>query len=433
MSKTALRHVRIFDGTGKAAVEDGLLIYETTPQQVRGQILYAGPADAGKEMLRSCDTQADLNGYTVMPGLINCHVHLDLSFPFPAHKVDPFGPAYRALIAYRRLAEVLMSGVTTVRSTGAADYTDVAVRDAVQKNLLFGSRMVASGEIVIAHGGHGYNEPGACECSGPAEFAKGTRAQLMHGVDLIKICMTGGLASPHEGVGDKQMTDAEIDAVVTVAHGSGKPVAAHLSNDLAIRAAVKYGVDSVEHGYFMSRETAALLREKGTYYVPTIAVSHAAEYLIERGSPAYQVRKQAEAEKRHRQALVDAIAERVIIGVGTDLLPNDPLEGTTATIREIECLVESGMTPAQALEAATSVSALICGVAEETGTLAPGMDADFIAVQGKPDQTISDLRRIDMVAKGGRRAFSRVPGFEAPGFNVVAPGYPLGGATTLKW
>ena len=435
MSLTGLTHARIFDGTGIRTLEDGALLFETKPDQVRGTIRHVGAmADpAIQAALRTCDTLADLRGYTLMPGLFNCHVHLGLTFPFLPYRADPDGPAYRTLVEYRRLAEALMSGVTTVRSTGCSDHIDVALKRAVEKNLLFGSRVVACGDVLIAHGGHGFNQICSLECSGVAEFARGTRMQLMHGVDLIKICMTGGLASPHEGVNDKQMTDAEIAAVVEVAHGSGKRVAAHLSNDNAIRAAVTLGVDCVEHGYSMSRETARLLKEKGAFYVPTIAVSNAAQYLIDHGSPAYQVRKQAEAEQRHRQALRDAIEEGVTIGVGTDLLPNDPLDGTTATIREVESFVESGMTPARALAAATSVSARICGVEAETGTLAPGLDADLIAVFGKPDVTIADLRRIDLVAKGGRLAYSRVPGFQAPGFNVVAPGYPLDGATMISW
>lgn len=433
MGKTCLIHARIFDGTGKAAIEDGVLAFETKPEQPQGTLSFVGPYAQAQSVLAEAGEVRDLTGYTLMPGLFNCHVHLSLAFPFLPYKVDLYGPAYRALIEYRRLAEALMSGVTTVRSTGCTDYTDVALKKAVEKNLLFGSRVVSCGDVIIAHAGHGYNQTGSCECSGPAEFMKGTRTQLAHGVDLVKICMTGGLASPFEGVDDKQMTDEEIAAVVAVAHGSGKYVAAHLSNDAAIRAAIQMGVDSVEHGYFMSRDTAKLMAEKGTFYVPTIAVSNAAEYLINHGSPEYQVRKQAEAEEKHKQALRYAVEEGVTIGVGTDLLPNDPLGGTTATIREVECLVDAGMTPAQALRAATSVSAHICDVDRVTGTLEAGKQGDFIAVKGKPDVTISDLRNIELVAKGNRLAYSKVPGYEAPGFNVVAPGYPLDGASMIDW
>ena len=435
MSKISLVHARIFDGTQRPTIEDGLLSYEIVPETPQGVLSYVGSCatpEAQAEIAAS-DTVADLSGYTLLPGLFNCHVHLDLFHPFLDWPVDNFGPAYRALMMYRRLAETLMSGVTTIRNIGGADFVDVALRKAVDKNMLFGSRVIACGEVIIAHGGHGWNQYGSCECSGPAEFAKGVRRQIAQGVDFIKICMTGGLASPTEGVGDLQMTDAEIASVVEVAHGSSKRVAAHLSNDHAIRAAVRNGVDCVEHGYFLTRETAKMMKDAGTFYVPTIAVSHAGEYLMAHGSPEYQVRKQAEAQEKHKQALRWAVEEGLTIGVGTDLLPNDPLEGTTATIRETECLVESGMTPAEALRAATSVSARICGVEAITGTLAKGMQGDFIAVPGKPDEDITALRRIDLVAKGSRLAFSRVKGFEAPGFNVVAPGYELDGATMIKW
>ena len=432
---TAMVRGRIVDGLGNPAIEDGILVYETCEEQPQARLLFVGEAadSAARRLLKTADTVADLSGYTLMPGLLNCHVHLSLSFPFLPYKIDPYGPAYRALIEYRRLAECLMSGVTTVRSTGCTDYTDIALRTAVEKNMLFGSRVVACGEVVIAHGGHGFNMTGSCECSGPAEFRRGARAQLARGADYVKICMTGGLASPFEGVDDQQMADDEIRAVVEVCHGSGKRVAAHLSHDRAIRGAVNAGVDCVEHGYFLTRETAGLMAERGTFYVPTIVVSNAAEYLRAHGSPEYQLRKQEEAQERHHQALRNAIDAGVTIGVGTDLLPNDPLDGTTATVREIECLVAAGLTPLRALAAATSVSARICGVDAVTGRLASGWQADFIAVCGKPDQRISDLRRVDLVAKGGRLAYSRVPGFAAPGFNVVAPGYALDGATMVDW
>ncbi|MDR2504663.1 MAG: amidohydrolase family protein [Oscillospiraceae bacterium] len=436
MSRICYKNARIFIGNDSAAVEDGVLIFETLPDKPRGKVVYAGAADDPKAagLAESCYKEYELRGYTIMPGLINCHVHLSLSFPFLPYKADPYeGTPYRTLVEYRRLAEALMSGVTTVRSTGCADYIDVALRRAVERNLLFGSRVVACGDVVIAHAGHGFNQFGSCECSGAAEFRRGARAQLAHGADFIKICMTGGLAGPTEGVGDIQMTDDEIEAVVAVAHGSGKIVAAHLSNDASIKAAIRCGVDCVEHGYFMSRETAQRMAAEGRFYVPTIAVSNCGEYLIKHGSPEYHVRKQAEAEARHKQALRNAVEEGVIIGVGTDLLPNDPLGGTTATIREVECLVDAGMTPRQALCAATSVSARILGIDGETGTLAEGMDADFIAVRGKPDVSITELRNIDLVAKGGRLAFSNVAGHEAPGFNVTAPGFALDGASMLRW
>ena len=149
-----------------------------------------------------------------------------------------------------------------------------------------------------------------------------------------------------------QMTDDEVKAVVDVAHRAGKKCFAHLSNDKAIRQSVLLGVDSVEHGYTLSKETAELMAEHGTYYVPTISVSNSDDYLIAHGCPKHQVEKGREAARTHRQGVTFAKEAGVKICVGTDLLPSDPVDGTNATVREVELLVECGLTPMEAIKAA---------------------------------------------------------------------------------
>lgn len=229
------------------------------------------------------------------------------------------------------------------------------------------------------------------------------------------------------------MTDEEIEAVVDVAHGAGRRVAAHLGGDKPIQEFVKLGGDSVEHAYHMEEETAWLMKEKGTFLVPTLSVTNCHDYLVGHGSPEFQVRKLDETGEAHSQSIGNAIRAGVTICVGTDLLPSDPIAGTNATVREMELLVKAGLTPMQAIKAATSNSAKLTDTIGFTGTLEAGKEGDFIAVKGKPDQNISDIRNLELVAKGCRLVRSDVPGLKLRRYSTVAPGMDLGGGTYLKW
>ena len=245
--------VRIVDGTGAPAVENGLLVYVSTAEESEEQhgIVYVGKMD--EEVLAQAtdkDRVIDLkNEYTLTPGLVNTHVHLDLQMPGAGFRLDPLGPAFRALKAYRRAAEALECGVTTLRNVGGGDFFDVAIRKAVDLGMLNGPRVITCGWTLMAHGGHGSEDYGAIECTGPVEFTKEARRLLAKGVDWIKVGMTGGLEGAHEGLCDRQVTNEEIAAVIWPAHAAGKKVCAHLSDDATIRDAVMAGLDSVEHGY----------------------------------------------------------------------------------------------------------------------------------------------------------------------------------------
>lgn len=447
MFRTFLTNARIIDGTGRKAIENGLLIMRHVKKKYDNSIEHTGNGDQKDSIeyvgtmedydiesnIGEADTVMDLEGYTILPGLINTHVHLDLNMPYKAIKVDDYGPSYRSLVAYRRAAEALMCGVTTVRCVGMGDGTDYAVKKSIEKGMLLGSRVIAAGPMLIAHGGHGYNNVSSKECSGVSEFRKAARTELKNGADLIKIGLTGGLASPNEGIQDKQMSDDEITAVVEVAHGAGKKVAAHLGGDKAIQDAIRLGVDSVEHAYFMSEETSQVMAERGTFLVPTLSVSNAYEYLSAHGSPAYQLEKQVIAEKAHKKSISDAIKAGVKICCGTDLLPSDPIDGTNATIREVELLTESGMTPLQAIKAATYNSAELCDVLDKTGTLETGKEGDIIICKGSPDKNIKDLRNIELVAKGCRLVFSKIPAMIANRFHVLDNRTKVEGGTFMKW
>lgn len=422
------RNARLIDGTGRAAEEQAALVTE------QSKIVYAGPERDIPAGLAAGTETFDLGGRTLLPGLFNCHVHLALRFPFSSYVVDEYHtPAYRAMVCYRRAAEALCCGVTTIRGVGDCDWSDLAVRDAIDKNMVMGSRIVASGPIIIAHGGHGANGWGSIQCSGPYEFTRAARSVLFQGADLIKICITGGMNGEHEGAADTQMTAEEIRAVTSVAANAGKIVAAHLGHDAAIRLAVENGVLSVEHAYIMNEETAALMAEKGAWLVPTLAVSNALDYLEAHHNPRYHIEKIRQIGQAHKKSAQNAVRAGVKLCVGTDLLPSDPIDGTNATVREVELLTEAGLSNLEAIRAATANSAELCGVSDITGTLASGKQADFIAVDGRPDEDISDLRRLALVVKGGTPVRSSVPGLAVTGFPLLPFGQLPQGASFIDW
>lgn len=440
MRKTYLIHGRIVDGVHDAAIEDGILVFKTDLQAQQGgnrdELLFVGsmadypgfPAEVTK-----ADNVVDMTGYTLTPGLYNVHAHLGLTMPYLPYRFDVPGVPYRSLLMLRRACEALDCGITTIRSAGGPDDIDYAIRDAVENEMIFASRVVPCGALNIAVGGHAWNNYISTMYNGADEFRAAARAEIAKGAQFVKIGLTGGAASAHEGMADKQMTDEEIAAVVEVAHAAGKRVAAHLGGDKPIQEFVKLGGDSVEHAYHMEMETAQLMKEKGAFLVATLSVTNCHDYLVGHGSPEFQVRKLDETGEAHSASIGNAIRAGVTICVGTDLLPSDPIDGTNATVREMELLVKAGLTPMEAIKAATSNPARLTDTIGFTGTLEAGKCGDFIAVKGKPDQNISDMRNLSLVAKGCRLVWSTVPGMTLRRYSPVAPGMDVGGGTYIKW
>lgn len=435
---TVIRNLRMFNGTGEPAIENAVLAFCVGDVVSDDRLVYCGPADGYDSGITSDGTVFELDlsdgTYTVLPGLINTHVHLSLELPYLPYYVDKFGDAYRAMVTYRRACEALLCGVTTLRGVGNADTSEIAVRNAINKGMLGGPRIISCGSALCPHAGHGYTTPRNVECSGPDEFIRGLRGQLAQGVDQIKLMYTGGLSGAYEGTMDIQMTEAEVKACIEVAHNNSKKITAHLSNDRAIAQAVRLGLDSVEHAYTLSDETCRMMAEKGTFLTPTLVVSHCDEYLMKHGSPVWQLQKQKAAAQEHIRSCRRAVQAGVTICTGTDLLPSDPIDGTTPTIREAELLVEDvGMTPSQALKAATYNGADLCGVLKETGTLEPGKLGDFIIVEGKPDENIRDLRNVRLISKGCRLVKSTLPALVRQNFNPMMAGVPCDGGTFRIW
>lgn len=430
MAKTFLKNCRLIDGTAAPAVEDALVVYDDQT----GLIGYAGPAaspDAPGSVTGDC--VVDCMGYTVMPGLFNVHAHMNLVMPFLPYRVDQYPAGYCALMVYRRAVEAMQCGVTSVRCVADRHFADIAVRNAINKKMLWGPNLICCGNMLIAHNGHSNHNPHSVECSGEAEFLREARNMLHNGADFLKICLTGGFSGSSEGFADKQMTDGEVRAVVEVAHMAGKKVAVHIGGDKPIQDAIRLGVDSIEHAYIMSDETADMLKKEDRWLVPTLSVTRSFDYLLAHGAPDYQVNKARAAAHVHLESIQRAIARDIKMAVGTDLLPSDPINGTNATVYEIEMLTEAGMTPLKAINAATGNAALLCGIDNLTGTLKAGKLADIIVVEGKPDQDIHTLRNLKMVSKSGSTVWNKISGYESQVLQAVPPTTECGGGTFKKW
>jgi imidazolonepropionase-like amidohydrolase len=345
----------------------------------------------------------DLGGAHVLPGLFNMHVHLGLILPGVAgDSMQNETEAALALRMAQHAREALLSGVTTVRLTGERQHADFALKSSIARGETVGPRIFTAGMACIATGGHGHTRAGTIEADGPDGFRRVVREQLKAGADLIKICISGGIAGEHEAIRDAQLSKDEMRAVIETAHGSGKKVTAHAGPAGAIRDAIACGLDCVEHGYFLTDEVIQLMVDHNVWLVPTIAVSRCEEFYAKIGAPEWMVRKALAAGELHWAALETAIRSGVNIALGTDMLPAEPFDGTTSTMRELEFYVAAGMTPLNALRSATIKPAEWLEVSDTLGTLEQGKRADIIAVDGDPTQNISHMRNLRFVMQDGR-------------------------------
>jgi imidazolonepropionase-like amidohydrolase len=363
------------------------------------RIVAAGP----RREVANGGAQLDLGGAHVLPGLVNCHVHFGLVLPgAEGERLRGESEAALALRMAANAARTLEAGVTTVRLVGERPWVDLALRASIASGETLGPRVLTAGPLLVSVGGHGWELPGSLEASGADGFRLAVRDVLKHGADWVKISISGGIAGENEAIADAQMTPDEIRAVVETAHSRGRRVAAHAGPAAGIATAVELGVDCVEHGYFLTDEVTRLMAERGTWLVPTINVSRAVAFFEKIGAPAWMVEKALAAGELHWAALQSAIAGGVRIALGTDMLPHEPFDGTTVTVRELEFLHEAGMPALDALQAATVRAAELLGLADEIGAVEPGKVADLIAVGGNPIEDLSSLRDLRAVVARGR-------------------------------
>ena len=346
----------------------------------------------------------DVDGAWLIPGLMNMHVHFGLKLPGKmAVELANETEGELTLRMAQSARESLHAGVTTVRIPGDDKHGDLALHKAIQNGQAHGPRIFSAGEALIITGGHG-SEHGIEYNDGPYELMKAARSQISAGASWIKILISGGISTDGGDITKALMTPEEINAVIDAAHRFGAKVAAHSGSPQATSIAVDAGIDSIEHGYFLDRPTLRKMKKAGTWLVPTIVVSQpaTAPFFEKIGSPQWYLDRRDSVGKEHWKALQIAIDEGVDIALGTDQLPSEPNDGTTATAREAQYYVEAGMTPLQALRAATIQPARMLDADDEIGSLKVGKYADIVAVGGDPSDDIKALRDIRLVMKGGQ-------------------------------
>ena len=345
----------------------------------------------------------DATGHWLVPGLMNMHVHL--GYLMPGKQKAELAKETEGELTLRMAAnarKVLRAGITTIRIPSDQRHGDLALKKAIAKGQAIGPRIFSAGEPLAITGGHG-SEKGQTFYDGPYELTKAARKQISLGASWVKILISGGIATNGGDISVALMTPEEINAVVDVAHRFGAKVAAHSGSPAATNIAIDAGIDSIEHGYFLDRKTIRKMKKHGTWLVPTILVSQPAivPFYKKIGVPEWYMKRQKSVGIAHWKALQMAIEEKVNIALGTDQLPSAPTDGATATVREAEYYVEAGMSPLQALRAATIEPAKMLGVDDNSGSLEVGKYADILIIANNPAKDISALRNIKLVMKGG--------------------------------
>jgi imidazolonepropionase-like amidohydrolase len=346
--------------------------------------------------------EIDLRKATVLPGFIDCHVHLTSARGGLGIVSAPRAALYGA--ANARLT--LLAGFTSVRNVGADGYADMALRDAINDGDVIGPRMQASGPIISITGGHGdistfpfdWHISGEGVADGvPGVMAK-VREEIKYGADVIKFAASGGVFSKGDNPQNEAFSPEEMQALIAEAHREGRKVATHAHATIAIKDAVRAGVDSIEHGIFLDEEGIQLMKQHGTYLVPTsYALYWFADNVKSLNMPPYVVEKAAVIIPAAKVSMAKAFREGVKVALGTDagVLPHGMNGG------EFWAMVELGMTPVQALQAGTVNAADLMGWSDKIGAIEAGHFADIVAVSGDPLTDIKQLQHVKFVMKGG--------------------------------
>ncbi len=392
-STQSFRAARIFVDS-RELIQDGALVV------VDGRISWVGP-HAGAPLVGE---RIDLGNRTLLPGLIDAHVHVvwgdDVE---PHHRVSEEGPILTSLRAAARLSMYLRAGVTTIRDLGSTAGVAVPLASAVEQGVIAGPHLLAAGRAITMTGGHGWMI--GREADGADAVRSAVRSEIHSGATCIKVMASGGVYGSREEIGQTQLRVDELRAAVEEAHSAGLRVAAHAYSSQAIRNAVEAGVDTIEHGSFLDGQAADAMRENGVYLVNTLSVTREiAERGDRLGAADWFTRKAAIVAETGKHAFQLAREAGLLIAAGTDA--GGAFQPHGCMPRELALMVEYGATAEETLAYATEGSARALGIESDRGTLRPGKVADFIVVDGDPTTDIRAIGDIRLVNIGGKTVYS---------------------------
>ena len=396
-----LKAARLFQATSQQVTSPGLVLVDGT------QIIGVGvgtPVPRGAEVI-------ELGDATLLPGFIDAHVHLSMEMSTNWHRDFYEGmmrfPAEQAQYAALYARRTLEAGFTTVRDLGSEHYLSLGLRNAIRDGISEGPTMLVCNYAVGSTAGHADQAPFPPElvapagpirgvANGPDEFRAAVKYQIKYGADVIKFMPSGGVLSLSDPVDVPEMTQAEMDAVISEAHAWGRKVAAHCHGDAAARMAIQAGVDSIEHGTFLKPSTLELMKARGVFLVPTLSAGewvgqHATNYPL----------NIAEKARMASAALHGMFKEAIRIGVKIALGTDAGVEPHGQNAKEFGFMVAGGMPPSDALLAGTVSAAELLGVADKVGTLEKGKLANIVAVRGDPLQDIHLTEQVVFVMKEG--------------------------------
>ena len=351
-------------------------------------------------------TVIDLSSKTVLPGLIDTHTHVTGDPTLPPYYGYGISVPREALMGARFGRETLLSGVTTIRNVGAGGYSDVALRDAINAGDVIGPRILASGPALGITGGHcdsnmlapEYNDRGEGVADGVDAVRAMVRRNVKYGVDVIKYCGTGGVFSKGTRVGAQQYTPEEVAAIVDEAHMHGRKVAVHAHGANGIKVALKAGVDTIEHASLIDQEGLDLAKKTGAFLSMDIFnTEYTQSEGPKRGEMEEFLRKDREVAQAQRDNFQKAVQMGIKLTMGTDTGVHPHKDAP----KQLAYMVQYGMSPMQAIQAATKVGAEALGIEAEVGQVAPGYSADIVAVTRDPLTDIHALDAVEFVMKQG--------------------------------
>ena len=391
----AIHHIRLIDGTGQAIEPATVIVRETKIHAAGPSRTIAIPRGA---------TRVNGRGLTLLPGLIDCHVHL--CWRGEADVVmasEQETPTETLLKASRSAGQTLEAGVTTVRDLGSRDHSIFALKHAIDKGLTPGPRIIGAGLAICMVGGH-LRRVIAQEVEGVDQVRKVVREQIDAGAEVIKVIASGGVLTPGTSPDQAQMTLDELSAAVDEAKRAGCKVAAHAHAASGMKNAIHAGVHSIEHATLMDEEAADLFEKHAVYMVPTLsALAKTGACRRGCGIPDDALDKAKSMTKRHQASFRQAHRRGLLIAMGTDA--GTPFNHHGANAQELERMVALGMSPMEAMLASTSAAARLIGIDDQVGTIGRGKEADLLVLDGNPLRSIDvlcDRSRIVGVMKAGR-------------------------------